>query len=102
MVAFPSTSSCKAAADMGLKSIELLRENEWSVPAKYGLTCAMADGIGTIGEGWNRLESHEKLVKQAEHLIPLVAKANLPNLITFSGNRRGQADDEGRRIASPA
>ncbi len=29
--------------------------------------------------------------------IPLAAKAGMPNVITFSGNRRGMADDEGAR-----
>jgi hydroxypyruvate isomerase len=93
----PLDDLCKAVAAMGLYSVELLRENEWSIPKKYGLTCAMADGIGSIGDGWNRVESHEMLVKQAQHLIPLVAEAKLPNLITFSGNRRGQADGEGAK-----
>jgi hydroxypyruvate isomerase len=93
----PLEELCRAAAEMGLRSVELLREKEWGIPAKFGITCAMADGIGTIGDGWNRVESHEKLVKQAERLIPLVAEAKLPNLITFSGNRAGQADDEGAR-----
>ena len=32
---------------------------------------------------------------EAERLLPLVAKAGIKQMIVFSGNRRGMADDEG-------
>ncbi len=79
----------------GLFGIDLLTENEWHVPSKYGLICSMAMGIGTIGDGWNDPKNHAGLIKQAEELIPKVAAAGLPNLITFSGNRRGLDDHVG-------
>jgi hydroxypyruvate isomerase len=86
---------CKNAAAIGLKSVELLGEKEWSIPAKYGLTCAMANGPTTIPEGFNRAENHDGLVKESERLLPLVKEAGLPNMIVFSGNRRGMSDADG-------
>src|SRR4051794_19699624 len=86
---------CQAAAGMGLRSVELLGENDWATVKKHGLTCAMANGPGGIVEGWNRPADHDKLVQGSERMLPLVAEAGLPNMIVFSGNRRGISDSEG-------
>lgn len=86
---------CKNAAAMGLKSVELLGENEWSIPAKHGLTCAVANGPTSIARGWNRMEHHDEFVKESERLLPLIKQAGLPNMIVFSGNRDGLNDHQG-------
>jgi hydroxypyruvate isomerase len=91
----PLDEFCQAAKKMGLQSVELLGENEWPTVKKYGLTCAMANGPSGIGDGWNRPADHDKLVKESERLLPLVKAAGLPNMIVFSGNRRGISDAEG-------
>jgi len=50
---------------------------------------------GTIPDALNRKENHEKL-EAAMHAAIDEAKANgVPNIITFSGNRKGMADAEG-------
>jgi hydroxypyruvate isomerase len=86
---------CEAAKAIGLQSVELLGENDWPTVKKYGLTCAMANGPSGITDGWNRPADHDKLVKESERLLPLVKAAGLPNMIVFSGNRRGLPDSEG-------
>jgi hydroxypyruvate isomerase len=86
---------CEAAKAMGLQSVELLGENDWATVKKYGLTCAMANGPSGIVDGWNKPADHDKLVKESERLLPLVKAAGLPNMIVFSGNRRGLPDAEG-------
>ncbi len=86
---------CLMAKDCGLVGVDLLGETEWETARKHGLVCTMANALGTIPEGWNRLENHERLVAEAERLIPLVSKAGIANLITFSGNRKGMSDAEG-------
>lgn len=91
----PLDNLCRAAADMGLKSVELLDETEWAVPAKYGLTCAMANGPSTIKVGFNRPREHDRLVADGERRLALLADLHLPNLIVFSGNRDGMSDGEG-------
>ena len=91
----PLDDLCVAAKRIGLLSVELLGEKEWDVPAKHGLTCAMANGPSTIPVGFNRPDQHERLVAESERLLPLVAAARLPNMIVFSGNRGGMSDGEG-------
>jgi hydroxypyruvate isomerase len=86
---------CERAKEFGLVGIDLLRENEWEAVKKHGLLCTMAYGIGTIPDGWNQTANHERLVAEAERMIPKVAQAGLPNIITFSGNRRGLTDAQG-------
>jgi hydroxypyruvate isomerase len=86
---------CTASKTIGLSAIDLLDENEWRVPAQFGLTCAMANGFGTIPKGFNRPDNHEKLIADAERMIPLAAAAGVPNIVCFSGNRAGLSDGEG-------
>jgi hydroxypyruvate isomerase len=86
---------CKNAVAMGISSIEILNEEEWTTVKKFGLTCAMPLGPGGIPVGWNRLENHDALVKKSEELLPKIAAAGLPNMIVFSGNKQGQSDSEG-------
>ncbi len=86
---------CRAAKSMGIQSVELLGEKDWPVVKQFGLTCAMANGPSGIVEGWNRPADHDKLVAESERLLPLVKEAGLPNMIVFSGNRRGISDADG-------
>ncbi|MGC8742958.1 MAG: hydroxypyruvate isomerase family protein [Verrucomicrobiia bacterium] len=86
---------CKACVDIGIESVELLGPTEWPTVKKYGLTCAMCNGPDSIGYGFNRVEHHDDLVSKFEKAIPQVAEAGFPNIICFSGNRRGMSDEEG-------
>jgi hydroxypyruvate isomerase len=91
----PLDDLCEAAKGIGYQSVELLSEKEWEVPKKHGMACAMANGFGTIPVGFNRPDNHDKLVADAERMIPLVAAAGVPNIVVFSGNRAGLSDGEG-------
>jgi hydroxypyruvate isomerase len=91
----PLDDLCIAAKEIGLVAIDLLDETDWATPAKHGLTCAMANGFGTIPRGFNRPDNHDKLVADAERMIPLAAAAGVPNIVCFSGNRAGMSDGEG-------
>ena len=85
-------------AEIGLKGIDLLNPDEWDVPPRYGLICTMGyAGGGEIGSALNRVENHAKIEEAFRKNIPLAAKAGVPNVITFSGNRAGMSDEEGAR-----
>jgi hydroxypyruvate isomerase len=85
-------------AKIGLKGIDLLKPDEWEVPRRHGLICSMAyGGGGEIADALNRTENHDAIEKAFRENIPLAAKAGAPNIITFSGNRRGMSDEEGAR-----
>lgn len=88
---------CKHAARIGYQAIDLIGPDEWGMAKKYGLTASMVPGAGSISDGLNRRENHERLEAEFRKNIDLAADAGLTNVITFSGNRRGQADDEGIR-----
>jgi hydroxypyruvate isomerase len=86
---------CKACVDMGIQSVELLGANEWPTVKKHGLVCAMCNGPDSIGNGFNRLDHHDKLVAGFEKAIPQVAEFGFPNIICFSGNRGGMSNEQG-------
>ncbi|MSR47170.1 MAG: hydroxypyruvate isomerase [Planctomycetes bacterium] len=98
------------SAAIGLGSVEILGPGDWPVVKQYGIGCAVAIGIGSISDAWNRADLHDELVKQSETLIPQCAAAGVPNIVIFSGNKRGQPDAEGiancitglRRVAKTA
>lgn len=80
---------------MGYGSIELLGPNDWPVVQGVGLQCAVANGPTSIVQGMNRIDTHDDIVRESERLLPLIAKAGIPQMIVFSGNRRGMPDEEG-------
>jgi hydroxypyruvate isomerase len=87
---------CKAGKEMGLQSIELLETKDFETIQKHGLKCAVVSGVpGGIENGLNRVENHDKIVEFFERTIPVVAKAGHPNIICFSGNRKGMSDEQG-------
>ena len=54
-------------------------------------------GGGEIKNALNRVENHSAIEQAFRTNIPLAAKAGVPNVITFSGNRAGMSDEEGAR-----
>jgi hydroxypyruvate isomerase len=94
----PLDQLCAYAAQIGLKGVDLLQPDEYDLPHRYGIIGTMAyAGGGTIPDALNRVENHAAIEAGFRTNIPLAAKAGIPNVITFSGNRRGMADDEGAR-----
>lgn len=93
------------ARELGLDSVELLEPDEWATPKKYGLTCAMGyatvpDPNTRLTEGFNRVSNHAWLIPAYTRAIPLAAAAGVPNLICFSGSRKGMDDVEGRETCA--
>lgn len=86
---------CADAKKIGLQSIELLNEKQFATAKKHGLSCAIAEGPSGISRGWNRIEDHDKLIKESKRLLPLVADAGFPNMIVFSGNTGTLTAEEG-------
>ncbi len=80
---------------LGIKGIDLIGADEWPVVQKLGLVPSMVPGGGSIGDGLNRRENHAKIEQQMRENIDKASAAGVPNVITFSGNRRGMSDAEG-------
>jgi hydroxypyruvate isomerase len=94
----PLEELCAKGAEMGLEGIDLLNEEEWGIPRQYGLVCSMGyGGGGEIPNALNRVENHARIEAAFRKSIPHAAKAGVPNVITFSGNRDGLSVEEGSR-----
>ena len=93
----PLDKFCAAAARIGLQGIDLLEPADYETPRRYGLRCTMgyAADLMTIPNGFNRRENHAGIEHAFRIGIPQAAKAGVPNVIGFSGNRRGMSDEEG-------
>ena len=89
--------ACRAAARAGCYGFDLIGPADWPVLKKYGLVPTMypPGPGGTIPNALNRPENHGALEKSMHTAIDEAAAAGVPNIITFSGNRNGMADEEG-------
>ncbi len=92
----PLDDLCRQAAEIGLSGIDLVEPDEWPTVRKYGLVPTVTQGKASIPDGWNRKESHDRLEAEIRARITRAAEAKVPNVITFSGNRKGMSDDEGK------
>lgn len=84
------------AARMGAKGFDLVSQKDWPILKKYGLIPSMVPGYGgTIPDALNRKENHDRIEKSMHEGIDACVSGGAPNLIAFSGNRRGMSDAEG-------
>ncbi len=89
--------SCREAARMGCKGYDLIGPADWPTLKKYGLIPTMypPGPGGNIPEALNRKENHEALEPKMHAAIDEAAANGVPNIITFSGNRKSTPDAEG-------
>jgi len=88
---------CREASRLGITGFDLIGPADWPMLKKYGLVPSMypLGPGGTIADALNRRENHQKLDASLRAAIDECAASQVPNIITFSGNRRGMADQEG-------
>ncbi len=91
----PLDDFCVQCKAMGISAIDLLDEKDWGTPLKHGMVCALGNGPTSIGDGMNRLENHDRVVEACERMLPIAAANKVPNVMLFSGNRRGMSDEQG-------
>ncbi len=91
----PLPDFCKAVSEIGLTAIDLIEEKDWPVLAEHGLICSMGWKMGgDIPNGLNDPANHDLIVNGLLTTLPKAAKAKVPNLIAFFGNRKGRPDDD--------
>lgn len=94
----PVEQLAEYAPKIGLMGVDLLQPERYEIPRRYGLLCTMGyAGGGEIASALNRVENHAAIEQAFRTNIPRAAKAGVPNVITFSGNRAGMSDEEGAR-----
>jgi len=91
----PLDELCRNCSAMGIEAIDLLNPDQWETPRRHGMVCSLGNGPTSIVDGMNRVENHDRVVAECERLLPLAAKHGVPNLMLFSGNRKGMPDDVG-------
>jgi hydroxypyruvate isomerase len=93
----PLEDACREAARLGITGFDLIGPADWPTLRKYGLVPSMypPGPGGTIPDALNRKENHAKLEASLHAAIDECAANKVPNIITFSGNRRGMSDAEG-------
>lgn len=93
----PLDVMAREAARRGCEGFDLIGPEGWPILKKYGLTPSMypLGPGGTIADALNRTENHARLEMSMRRAIDECAASGVPNLITFSGNRRGMGDEEG-------
>jgi hydroxypyruvate isomerase len=88
--------SCKEAARLGLKGLDLVSPDAWPTLKKYGLVPTMTGAAGhSLTDGINRKEAHAQIEPAFREMLDRVAAYGAPNLIALSGNRRGMSDEQG-------
>ncbi len=97
----PVEDLAKAAAGMGLKSVELCDPKHWPMLKSLGLTCAIGSTHGFV-RGWNHKENWDFCRERMTTLIEASADFGCPSVITFSGMRGdlpagAEGDEIGKR-----
>lgn len=92
----PFDERCRTLVDLGFQGYDLQPVERFSDLKEYGLISTMTSGGGgTLPSALNQPENHPAIEKSMRATLDLCAAAGSPNLITFSGNRRGLSDEEG-------
>jgi len=90
----PLEELARAAAALGMKSVEIVAPKDWPILKKYGLICACTPSH-TFVRGLNHTQYHAECIEKLTAAIDATATAGFPNVITFSGMREGLSDEEG-------
>ncbi len=91
----PFEERAKQAARLGAVCFDLQGPDNWPILKKYGLVPTMVSGGGKLTDACNDKALHAQILEQFKTNIPRAKKEGIPNVITFSGNRRGKSDAEG-------
>ena len=92
---------CEVAAEIGYAAIELWTWDETldgivDTAKRHGLAVASIIGHGSLPDGLNKYENHDRIEAELRIAIDKAASLGIPGLICFSGNRNdGQSDLEG-------
>ena len=90
----PLETLAKNCAAMGITSVELVDPKDFPILKKHGLMCAMTPSHD-LTVGFNDKANHDPCIEKIRKSIDACAAAGFPNVITFSGLRKGISDDVG-------
>ena len=85
---------CQVSRQLGLKAIDLLGPGDFATVKKHGLVVSMVNSH-SLTKGLADKKYHEPCLAKLRETIDATSEAGFPNVISFSGNRRGIPDDVG-------
>jgi len=85
---------CQVSQKLGFKAIDLLGPKDFATVKKYGLIVSMVNGP-KLTDGFADKKYHAECIATLRQSIDATSEAGFPNVIGFSGNRRGIPDDVG-------
>jgi hydroxypyruvate isomerase len=85
---------CQVSKKLGIKAIDLLGPKDFATVKKHGLVASMV-GSHSLTNGLADKKFHDECVAKLREAIDATSEAGFPNVISFSGNRRGIPDDVG-------
>ena len=90
----------RAAAEIGYGAIDQAPREYWRLIRDHGLVISAIKGHASITEGLNRAEHHAGIEREIRANLALAVEWGIPNLICFSGNRAGLADEAGADLTA--
>jgi len=85
----------KTVLDIGITGVEMPPPDKYAALCDAGFTIATICGHGTLEDGLNKRENHDRIFDEICANLEVAKKWKIPNLIVFSGNRNGISDLEG-------
>ena len=85
---------CEVSKKLGIKAIDLQGPSSFPTLKKHGLACSMVSSH-SLPNGLCDTKFHAECITKLRSAIEASAAAGYPNVISFSGNRRGIPDDVG-------
>ncbi len=85
---------CQVSKKLGLKAIDLLGPRQFATVKKHGLVVSMVNSH-SLTNGLADKKYHDECLARLRETIDATSEAGFPNVISFSGNRRGIPDDIG-------
>jgi len=85
---------CEVSKRLGIKAIDLLGPGDFATVKKHGLVCSMVSSH-SLTNGLADKKFHAQCLAKLREAIDATSDAGFPNVISFSGNRRGIPDDVG-------
>jgi len=92
---------CEVSKRLGIKAIDLLGPSDFETVKKHGLVCSMVNSH-SLTNGLADKKFHKECLAKLREAIDATSAAGFPNVISFSGNRRGIPDDVGLENAVEA
>ena len=97
----PLADLAKWCQELGLVGMDLIAPSDFSVLKEHGLVCSITPSH-SIGKGLNDPANWEECLGKINEAIEATAAEGWKNVICFSGNRNGMADDVGLKNCAEA